>query len=1115
MSLPSFSVRNRALVNMLMIVILLAGAGFSLSLVREMFPESRPNRLMISAIHPGVQPVEIEKAITIKIEEAVRDIDGVDRVDSTVGEGFTTTVLTLLSEVHDVDSVLQEVKNEVDAIQDFPDDLEQITVTKLEPKLPVISVAIYGPGDEAALKRAARRMRDDLLRLPGVSDVRISGTREDEISVEVRPEKLLEYDITFDEIAEAIRRADLDISGGQLRGSRARVAVRTLGEKERGSELEDLVVRSAPDGRKVRLSDVAVIRDQFVESDLKSYFNGKRGVNCTVYKTAAQDAIQIADEIKAYVKGKQNVSFDLFGFEAAYERPWYVKPFALGAAGFSWLVGKINGRPDPMQIYEESRTAPFDHNFQVALHTDLSRFVQGRLNLMLRTGFSGLVLVLISLNLFLNWRVALWTAMGLPVSFLGTFMVMWFTGVTINLISLFGLIIVLGIIVDDAIVIGENIYRHIEGGMPAIKAAVVGAEEVMLPVMVAITTTIAAFLPLFFIKGQIGDFMRQLPLVVIAALSVSLVEALLILPAHLAHVKWKKKNPAEKVAAGPWAGRFKLLDTTLSLAGRLRTQHWHDWLLSVYDRLLRLALRWRYVTVVTACGTLLIAYGLIAGGIVETTFIQKMDSETLVCSLEMPVGTPAEQVRARLQDISDFVVAQPEVENVQMHVARQYDVTGTGTLGVNDQSHLGQLIIELEAADIREQKGQRSSEKLLAAFRGKTDVLPGVNSVSWLALSGGPGGKTIEIRVSGEDFDEIVLVAGELKSLLRGYAGVSDLDDDFDTGKREVRLRLRPSARLTGITTAMLGNSVRSALFGREARRITRNREDVRIMVRFPERFRKDVHHIESMWIPTGLVPGERGWVPLGQVAELTESESYNTIHRSGQQRSVTVFGDVDQDVANVSEILADVRRIFDTRIKPGHSGVRIEFRGQAEERTKAFSSLKLAVMVSMLLIFLQLTGVFHSYFQPLVVMVAIPFGVQGAIIGHWVTGYPMTVLSGIGLVALTGIVVNDSLVLVDFVNKLIRRGMDPFEANIQGAKLRLRAILLTTLTTVAGLTPLMFETSFQAKFLIPMAVTLTFGLVFATVLTLVLVPSLNLIYFDLTASSGRKPSAVEPVVRP
>jgi len=694
MSLPSFSVRNRALVNMLMIVILLAGAGFSLSLVREMFPESRPNRLMISAIHPGVQPVEIEKAITIKIEEAVRDIDGVDRVDSTVGEGFTTTVLTLLSEVHDVDSVLQEVKNEVDAIQDFPDDLEQITVTKLEPKLPVISVAIYGPGDEAALKRAARRMRDDLLRLPGVSDVRISGTREDEISVEVRPEKLLEYDITFDEIAEAIRRADLDISGGQLRGSRARVAVRTLGEKERGSELEDLVVRSAPDGRKVRLSDVAVIRDQFVESDLKSYFNGKRGVNCTVYKTAAQDAIQIADEIKAYVKGKQNVSFDLFGFEAAYERPWYVKPFALGAAGFSWLVGKINGRPDPMQIYEESRTAPFDHNFQVALHTDLSRFVQGRLNLMLRTGFSGLVLVLISLNLFLNWRVALWTAMGLPVSFLGTFMVMWFTGVTINLISLFGLIIVLGIIVDDAIVIGENIYRHVsEDGSErgSLSERVLAASrEIAKPIFFAILIIIAVFLPLYTLSGIEGKLFIPLVRTVTYAMVGSLIMALLITPALSA-----------------WVFRH---------GKKAETREFIKWMRRPYIAVLEWTLEHHRATV--GAYALAITASLAVFPFLGSEFLPTLDEGSVLLQVTMPASISLDRAVTLADNIESELLSFPEVT---LAIAK----TGRAELG-GDPEDVSNTEIYIGLKPRRQWETARSKTDLVAAMREKLSTIPGV-----------------------------------------------------------------------------------------------------------------------------------------------------------------------------------------------------------------------------------------------------------------------------------------------------------------------------------------------------------------------------------------------------
>ncbi|MEX0715472.1 MAG: efflux RND transporter permease subunit [Planctomycetaceae bacterium] len=1131
MSIPRYSVENHVLVNMLMIVILVGGAVFAFTLVREMFPESRPDKLMIMAVHPGVQPQEIEKAITEKVEEAVRKIDGVEKVDSTVAEGMSSTIVTLYNEVTNVDAVLQELKNEIDAVPNFPPDMEQITIKKLEPKLPVISVAVYGEGDEQALKQAARDLRDELLLLPGVSDVEINGTRDDEISVEVQPQKLREYHVTFDDVAEAIRRTNLDISGGQLKGSRTSVSVRTLGEQTRGRDLEDLVVRTMPDGRQVRLSQVAVIRDELIESDLESYFNGKPAVHCVVFKTGAQDVIQIAGVVRGFVRGKQQAEFDPYGYTEAYAAPWYWKPFALVGATASRIVTETSaalvGRPDPMKIHRDSLGKPFDHNFDVALHTDLSRFVEGRLDLMTRNGRGGLLLVLLSLILFLNWRVAFWSAVGLPVSFLGTFIVMWMFGVTINLLTLFGLIIVLGIIVDDAIVIGENIYRHVEQGMPPRMAAIKGAEEVMWPVTIAVATTIGAFAPLFFIQGQIGTFMGQLPIVVIAALSVSLLEALVVLPAHLAHLPSKK-------AREEWreAHRAGLFERVAIGVGRARERFVQGALQKTYERFLRLALRWRYVTITVSISLMMLAGGLVAGGVVEAVFIQKMDSETLICFVEMPVGTTADNTRERLLQLSDYVKppeteTESEVENVQMFVSRQYDIAGAGTTGTNDQSHLGQLVIELMPADQREAKGLRSSEEMLADFRKFSMTLPGVNAVTWDEMSGGPGGKDIEIRVVGKDFDEIVQVAEKLKRELAGYQGVADLDDDYDEGKREVRLRLRESARPTGITVERLGGFVRSALYGREARRLTRNREDVRIMVRYPERFRENVHHLEEMWIPNAIAAssaatagsasgsgngsateGRVGWVPVSEVAELIEDESYTTIHRSQQERSLTVFGEVDDAVAKSYEVLAGVGKTFAETIRPEHPDVRIEFLGSQEEMGKAFGGLKVAFPVAMLLIYMMLTGLFRSYFQPIVVMSAIPFSFLGAVLGHWVTGQPMTILSGIGMVALTGIVVNDSLVLVDFINRRIREGMEPFEASIEGAKLRLRAILLTTLTTVAGLTPLMFERSFQAKFLIPMAVTLTFGLAFATALTLIIVPCLNMVYFDVW--SRRAPVEVE-----
>jgi multidrug efflux pump subunit AcrB len=598
-----------------------------------------------------------------------------------------------------------------------------------------------------------------------------------------------------------------------------------------------------------------------------------------------------------------------------------------------------------------------------------------------------------------------------------------------------------------------------------------------------------------------------LPIVVLAALTVSLLEALIILPAHLAHI------PAHKKLESGEATRTLTASGSLS-RGWHRFRAWQEkwvghYLAGAYEKFLRVTLKWRYVTLSCAVALLIVAAGMVKGEVVDFVFVQKMDSETLICSLEMPVGTPADQVRDRIDKINKLARSMPEVVNIQSFVAQQYDLTGAGATGINLQSHLGQIIIELKPADARENAGQRSSMELLTKFREETAQLAGVNSVTWQAMVGGPGGKDVHLKISGGEFDELVTVAGKLKSELEKIKGVFDLDDDIDQGQREIRLTLQPGAREAGVNEQLFGGHVRSAVFGREARRITRNREDVKIMVRYPRKDRRNVNDIEALWIPTNRkTDGTWDWAPIGRLAKVHETRSYSTIHRSQQTRSISVLAEVDTDGGTkTQEVVAAIRNKFNSEIRKEHPGVRLEFLGQAEEMGKAFGGLKIAFPVALLLIFMLLAGLFRSYIQPLVVMSAIPFGFLGAIVGHWVTGNPITILSLIGMVALTGIVVNDSLVLVDFINSRIRRGLEPFEASVQGAKLRLRAILLTTLTTVAGLTPLMFETSFQAKFLIPMAVTLTWGLAFSTLLTLILVPTLNMIFFDV--KSRFKPIAV------
>ncbi|MFO1042177.1 MAG: efflux RND transporter permease subunit [Planctomycetaceae bacterium] len=1110
MSLPRFSVQNPVLVNLLMLVIIAAGMVCALTLTREMFPESRPEKLMITTIYPGVSPQEIEKVLTIKIEEAVRDVEGVDKVDSTVIEGMSATRLSLVSGTRNVDRVLQEVKAEIDAIEDLPADAEKTTVKKLEPKLPVIGVAIFGPGSDADRKRAARALRDDLLLLPGVSDVVMSGAKEDEISVEIRPAKLMEYDITFDEVANAIRQANLDVTGGQIDASRSSLSIRTLGEEQRGVDLNKIIVRSFPDGRTVYLSDVADVRDAFVDIDQEGYFNGEPGINCVVYQNVGQDAIRISQLVKAYVLAKKGQPFDPHGFEAASLHVWYWRPFAIVWAHASRLANRAIGHPDPEYFYQQSLSKPFDHNFNVALHTDLARFVEGRIDLMVDNGLQGLFLILLTLVVFLDHRVAFWAATGLPVTFLGTFLMMSLMGVSLNLVSLMGLIIVLSIDVDEAIVMGENVCRHMEEGLASEAAAITGSEEVMWPIVTMTGTTIGAFVPLLFIKGQLGDFLKELPMVCIAAMSMSMLEALVILPAHLGHLKTKPRRTSEsessepravKTPASPWQKFWMRIvtvkDTVLSTA----VDVW-------YDRLIRLMLTWRYVTLAAAVATLSIAVGLVQGGIVPFVPVPKMDSETLVGSLEMSVGTPAELTKSRLKQLSDHLVKLPEVVNVQMYVGIQVDIAGEGAVGQNLGSHLGQLIVELKEAH----KRSRTSEAILVELRQEAERLSGVNAVTWTSLNGGPAGRALELKVTADRFDDSLAAAKAVRDKLATYDGVFDIDDNVNARLREIQLRLHETARPTGITVAALGQEVRNAFFGREARRISRNREDVKIMVRYPKVYRQDDSMLEMMWIPSPAgATGRHRWVPLREVAELTEDRAHDSIQRSEHRRAISIYADVD-DLHNDNEIAANVQQWIDTDLRKSHPDVRVEMRGKTLENKKFMDSMLVAFPVSLAIIYVLLTALFRSYIQPIVVLIAVPFGVQGAIVGHWIMGYDLTIMSAIGLVALNGIVVNDSLVLVDFINTRVRGGSSHYESSVAGSKLRMRAIVLNTITAVVGMTPLMFETSFQAKFLIPLAITLTWGLIFATVLTLVVVPAINMVFFDISKmiSFGSAHSDVE-----
>ncbi len=1009
--------------------IVIAGGIAWFSMTRELFPPFEPEQAVITVAYPGATPEEVEKAVALPIEREIEGLAGVEEISAEILEGLCVIRVEMEQDA-DRDQVIADLRNEMDRVRpDLPDAAEEPEITALRPFFPVISVMVYGDVPEERLRELAEDVRRELVDLPEISEVTISGIRDREIWAEILPEKLDEEGLTFEEVGRAIAASNLDLPGGQLEGARGNVRVRTMGENDRAQEIEGLVVRALPGGGTVRLGDVAVVRETFEDKVVQGRYLGQRAATVTIFKTPEQDAIEIADIAKAYV-----------------------------AAHSERLGGAVH----------------------LATYSDLSRFVVQRLDLMLRNAKFGFLLVCICLALFLDLRVAFWTAVGLPVAFLGTFVVMHLMGQSVNLISLFGLIIVLGLIVDDAIVIGENVFTKIREGMPPARAAVRGAAEVTLPVIAAVSTTIVAFAPLQFLEGRFGAFLGQLPKVAIAALSVSLIEALLILPAHLGHQKVRSRPP-----------RFPRVAAALRALDANRASWMERRLPDVLERVLRFTLRWRYVAVASLVSFLLLVAGLIRGGVVPFELFQHMDAENVTVNLEMAAGTPVERTQKTIALIEEKLRAQPEVATV-------YSVVGTsfsdrGQESAADPATVGQIQIELRPSDDRQAAGLRESKEIVNMMREETQALPGVTKLTFRERTGGPSGADIEVRIRGEDLALLERASAHVQSVLGKYSGVHEIEDDLRRGKLEARLRLRDSARSLGLTTRELALQTRHALFGFEAQDLQEADGEVTVRVVLPEAARRELSDLGRLRISTPS--GAR--VPLGEVAEMETDRGYAALMRVAGKRAVTVTASVDDAVANVRQVTADVsERLADmgTRFR----GVSISFEGRQKEMRESLSFLFTGFPAALLMIYAILAAVFRSYTQPLLVMTAIPFALAGAVVGHAVMGFPLGLLSMIGSVALTGIVVNDSLILVDFVNRHRREhGHSAEDAVVGGARARMRAILLTSVTTVAGLAPIMLETSFQAQFLIPMAIAITFGLSFATVTTLLILPTFYVIADD------------------
>jgi multidrug efflux pump subunit AcrB len=1049
---------NPVVANLLMIVILGGGMITAPSITKEIFPEFTLDMISISVRYLGAAPEEVEEGVVVRIEEAIQDLEGIKKITSTASEGLGTVIVEV-EPGSDVRKLMDDIKTRVDGIDTFPEETEKPVITELTNRRQVIDVAVYGDVSEKTLKIIGQRVRDDLAAMPGITQVQLVAAKPYEVSIEVSEESLRRYGLTFDEVARAVRASSLDLPGGSIRTRGGEILLRTKGQAYRGRDFEKLVLRTMPDGTRLLLGDVARVVDGFAETDQAARFAGKPAVGIRVFRVGDQNAIEIANKVKEYVSEAR-----------------------------TWM-------PEGVQI---------------EAWNDFSRILRGRLDLMLRNARNGFILVFIILALFLRLRLAFWVSLGIPVSFLGALWLMPVFGVSINLVSLFAFIVVLGIVVDDAIVIGENIFKHHERGETGPLASARGTAEVAVPVVFGVLTTVAAFFPLLFVPGIMGKVMHVIPLIVISVLLFSITEALFILPAHLSHIK-ESTDPSRVERA--WR-RFQ--DRFAGLVDRF--------VFEVYKPSLDLALRYRYATVAGAVALLLVTAGLVGGGYIKFLFFHRVESDFVSASLTMTPGTSIDETRAAMEELEssalrlrdELAKSTPEGEpNPVKHI---FTAIGDQPLTARRDMHgatknfamsnVGELIIELTPSEQR----RISSAEVVNRWRKMAPPIPDAEELKF-ASSIFSTGEAVNVQLAGLDLAELKSAADEVKKALANYEGVFDITDSFRRGKREVKLSLKPAAETYGITLAELARQVRQAFYGEEAQRIQRGRDDIRVMVRYPEKDRKSLASLENMRIRTsgGLE------VPFPLVASARIGRGYSEIKRVDRKRVINVTADVDPSTGNADEILADLK----TKVLPGimsrYPGISYSFEGERREQAETMKGLIRGFLIALLVIFAMMAIPFKSYIQPLIVMSVIPFGFVGAVWGHLLMGFNLSIISLFGFVALTGVVVNDSIVLVHYVNRRRSEGVRFLQAVRDAGLYRFRPIILTSLTTFAGLTPLLLERSIQARFLIPMAVSLAFGVLFATFITLILVPALYIILEDIkgivTRSLGlqRSPQAALP----
>ncbi len=1036
----SWFARNQVAANLLMVAILALGAwSLSSRIPLEVFPSFENDIVDITMSYRGATPTEVEETIVIRIEEAIADLEGIKKITSSANEGVGQVMVEIESNLEPRD-MLDDIKNRVDTIIGFPTDVEKPNYKVQSHLREVISVAVVADLPEKNLRKLGEQVRDDIAALPEISLADLQGIRAYEMAIEVSENTLDRYGLTFDQVLKAVQRSSLDQPAGSIKTNAGEILLRTKGQAYNAEDFAQISVINRQDGTRLTLGEIATIRDGFEEETKYTIFNGQPAVMVEVFRTGQQNAIEIAAAVRDYVLEKND------------------------------------------QLPEG-----------VTLHywRDRSQVVKQRLQTLTKSAWQGGLLVFLCLTLFLRFSVAVWVCVGIPISFMGALAIMPEMGMTLNLISLFAFILVLGIVVDDAIITGENIYSHIKkGDQKGLEAAITGAQEVSVPVTFGLLTTLAAFSPLLMIEGVRGAIFAQIPMIVIPVLLFSWVESKLILPAHLSHTRIKTPEETSLLT--------RLQEVFADGLERLMK--------FFYQPLLSLTLSYRYLTFAIFIAVSFVILSFVISGRYGFTFFPKVQSEIVRATLRMQVGTSEEVTKKYVEKMNSTaeILQQKYTDEETDDSAIKNIMTSIGWTSWGNHSggitrgnpELGQVSLELTPPE--ERTVSLSTFEFVEEWRKAIGPIPGVKELN-LRAELARGGSPIDVQLTGDDFTVLKKVIMEIRERLREYPGVFDIQDSLEDGKTEIELAIRPEAELLAISSSDLGRQVRYAFFGAEAQRIQRGRDDVRVMIKYPREERRSIGDLDKMRIRT--IDGQQ--IPIGNVTEIKPRLGFSTISRVDRHRAVNVTADIDKETVDLNKITVDLTTLLE-EIRLRYPEVRYTLEGEQREQRESFGSLYYGGLFVLFFVYALLAIPLKSYLQPMVVMIVIPFSLVGAILGHMLLGMSLSIMSAMGILALAGVVVNDSLVLVDWINRRKAEGVKITEAVKMAGSARFRPILLTSLTTFAGLAPLIWEKSTQAQFLIPMAVSLGFGILYATLLSLILVPTAYLILNDLKTLFSR-----------